>query len=96
MFADGMGGKQIAYALNDDGVPIARQELEAGCAAHRWEVAPVCNRGRSGESGRHPEQLNYAGRMIMGPNQWDRDSADASQADPHALPAGAWVIHEYA
>ena len=93
MYAEGLGGKQIAYALNGDGIasPAKHWERTQRRTDGKWHPSAIV-----GDPTKHVGLLNnetYTGKLIWNRSKWSKDP-DSGKRRRTTLPRSQWIIVE--
>ncbi len=94
MYADGLSTRQIAAALNAEGVPPpgARWRNRKGVAGRTWSHGAIAGSRTKGLG-----VLNngkYMGRLVWNRSTWPRDPEQDGKQVRRELPEGEWVTRE--
>jgi len=94
MYADGMSTRQIAAALNAEGIspPGARWRNRTGVAKRTWSHSAVVGDPTKGLGILNNEK--YAGRLIWNRTTWPRDPERDGKQVRREVPPDKWVIQD--
>ena len=90
MFADGMGGKQIAYALNDDGVPSPGKSWKRAARRTDGKWHPSAIVGDPVKAVGFWNNETYTGKLIWNRSKWT--NPDSGKRTRTTLPREQWVV----
>ena len=94
MYADGLSTRQIAAALNAEGVPPpgARWRNRKGIASRTWSHGAIAGTRAKGLGILNNEK--YVGRLIWNRSTWPRDPEQDGKQVRRELPQDRWVVRD--